>query len=567
MMGRRRQSAIAIFLTFAGFVVGSWAVFAASTFDVTVGLAGRVVPGRLAPIRLTFADLPSGATRLCITQHIGNAWRGETTLSYEIPVPDTDCGDVEVAIPIYDAARPLRVLLLSADGRRLAERDVELRSRTVDDAFQVAVGAFSVPLPGQAASVSLADLPKTWSAYAAAESVWIGRVRSGLDAEQWDALARWVLSGGSLVVFAGADLFVLDAPRLRDLLPILNPSLAERGDNAPALTGDLRSGAITLARREGVPWLIQRRYGGGNVLLVTTDALALDAAELSEIRSHTPSSRGLCLVGAASEFLDLQPIDRPSRWVAAVLTSLAAVTLPAVVGRLGGRRWAAPVLCAAFAVLALFSWIYTDSARVGSDLYRTNATVLIEGSLGVSVSSSALCSASRQPVTAGVGVDAVPYEPLPPSFEPGSRDATYRDGAVRITFAPGERRVLVTQSDAPVEFRARLTGDEELRLSNRGSRVIEDALLLVDGEVLPLPPLEPGEGTVYLSDSASDTMGPLGPEGGPLGRLFALVKDSLTLERGTWLVAGEITERMRTDGGTSAHARDVTLYVVEVGRD
>ncbi|MDD5264173.1 MAG: hypothetical protein PHU43_04965 [Candidatus Bipolaricaulis sp.] len=558
---------MAVFLALTGALLTASTVSASSPFDVAVGLASRVVPGRLTPIRLTFVDRPSGASRVRITQDVGNVWRGETTMSFEIPVCESDRNGFEVAIPIYDAARPLRVELLSPDGRRLAEREVELRSRRVDDAFQVAVGAFPVPLPGQAASASVAELPTTWSAYDGAESVWIGRVRDELDADQWDALARWVLCGGSLVVFAGSGLFLLDASRLRDLLPILNPTLAERGDGVPVLTGDLRSGASVLAGREGVPWLVGRRYGAGNVLLVTTDALALDVAELTEIRSHAPSAGRLSLVGVASDFLDLQPIAPPRRWVAALLTLLAAVTLPAVVARLGERRSTAPALCTAFAILALLSWMSTDAAHVGTDLYRTNTHVLIEGDLGVSLSASALCSASRQPVMVSVGVDALPYEPLPPSFEPGSHDVAYRDGAARIAFAPRERRILVTQSDVQTRFQVRMAGDEELRLTNRGSRAIKDALLLVDGEVVPLPPLEPGECTVYLSSPSSDATCSLGPEGGSLDRLFVLVRDSLALDRGTWLVAGETTEMVRTEGGASSHARDVTLYVVEVGRD
>ncbi|MCX6094600.1 MAG: hypothetical protein NTY63_07275 [Candidatus Bipolaricaulota bacterium] len=567
MTGRRRLKGFAVFLALAGLLAGHTSVCLASTFDVVVGLAGRVVPERLAPIHLTLTGLPSGAARLRVTQNVGNAWRGETTMSFEIPLAESDRGDFEEIIPIYDAALPLRLELLSADERRLAEREVDLRSRRVDAPFPVGVGAFSAPLPGQAASLSSAELPKKWSAYDAAESVWIGRTRGGLDGDQWDALARWVFSGGSLVVFTGADFFLLDAPRLRDLLPVANPTLTERGDGVRVLTGDLRSGATLLATKEKVPWLVERRYGAGNVLLVTADAFTVDDAELAEIRSHVSSAGALQLAGAASDLLDQQPIDHPGRWVATLLTVLAVVALPAVIGRLEGRRSAAPALCAVFAALALFAGVCTDSARVGSDLYRTNASVSIEGSLGVSVSCSALCSAARQPVTVRVGVDAVPYEPLPRSFESGSYDMAYRDGAAQITLAPGGRRFLIAESDAPVRLRARLAGDEELRLTSRGSRILADALLLLDGEVFVLPPLEPGEVTIYLANPSSESTRSLGPEGGSLDRLLAAAADSLPLRRGAWLVAGEITETKHAESGVRTRVRDVSLYVVEVERD
>ncbi|MEN6368941.1 MAG: hypothetical protein ABFD77_04495 [Thermotogota bacterium] len=566
MTRRRRPKGVAIFLALAGLVAGDVTALAAPTFDVAVGLAGRVVPDRLAPIYLTPVDLPSGAVRLRVTQNVGNAWRGETTMSFEVPLAPFDRGDFEEVIPLYAAALPLRLELLSADGRRLAGREIELRSRRVDAPFPVGVGAFSTLLHDQAAFLSSAELPRKWSAYDAAESVWIGRTRGGLDGDQWDALARWVLSGGSLVVFTGADFFLLDAPRLRDLLPVANPTLAERGDGSRVLAGDLRRDATVLATKAKAPWLIERRYGSGNVLLVTTDALAVDAADLLEIQSHVVSAGALSLAGTASDLLDLQPIDHPSRWVAALLVVLAVITLPAVI-RSKGHRSSTPVLCAAFAAFALFSWVYTDSAQVESDVYRTEADVSIEGSLGVSVSCSALVSASRQPVTANVGVDSIPCEPLPRSVESGSRDMAYRDGAAQITLVPGERRFLTTRSDVPVHLRARLDGDEELRLANREPRKIADALLLVDGEAFVLPPLEPGESTIYLANPSSGRTYSLGPEGGSLDRLLAAAASFLSLGRGVWLVAGEITETKRTEGGIRTRVRDVSLYIAEVGRD
>jgi hypothetical protein len=59
----------------------------------------------------------------------------------------------------------------------------------------------------------------------------------------------------------------------------------------------------------------------------------------------------------------------------------------------------------------------------------------------------------------------------------------------------------------------------------------------------------------------------LGVEGGPLERLLAAVANTLPLDRGAWLVAGEVTEMWRAGGGARTKVRDVSLYVVEVGRD
>ena len=567
MTRRRRRVLLAVSLALAGLVGGYAAVRAATTFEVVVGLGDHVVPGRLAPIRLTFTGLPGDAARLRVLQDVGNAWRGETTMSFEVPLVLSDAGDCEEVFPLYDVAFPLRIELLSANGRVLAQKEVELRSKKEDEPFPVVVGAFSTPFADQSVLLSPAELPRDWSAYAAAESVWIGRTRDGLDADRWDALARWVLSGGTLVVFTGGDFFLLDAPRLRDLLPIANPILTEREDGTRALTGDLRGDAAVLLSKEGVPWLVAARYGGGSVLFVSTDAFSQDREEFAEIRGHVPPARALSLVEATSDLLDRQPIDHPDAWVAVLLVGLAVISLSSLVARREWRPSMGLALLGVFGFLVLASCLYTDPQRVGSDIYRTDTRLSVYSSLGISVSCSALFSSSRRPAEAEVRLDSAPFEPLPRSFESGSYDLSYSEGIARMELAPGERRLLATQEAAPARLQARLTGDEEVRLTSRLPRRIADALLLIDGEAFLLPAIEPREATVYLGSPLPSGMVHLGVEGGPLERLLAAAARTLPLDRGAWLVAGEVTEMRRAGDGARTRVRDVSLYVVEVERD
>ena len=567
MTRRRRRVLLAVSLALAGLVGGYAAVRAATTFEVVVGLGDHVVPGRLAPIRLTFTGLPGDAARLRVLQDVGNAWRGETTMSFEVPLVLSDAGDCEEVFPLYDVAFPLRIELLSANGRVLAQKEVELRSKKEDEPFPVVVGAFSTPFADQSVLLSPAELPRDWSAYAAAESVWIGRTRDGLDADRWDALARWVLSGGTLVVFTGGDFFLLDAPRLRDLLPIANPILTEREDGTRALTGDLRGDAAVLLSKEGVPWLVAARYGGGSVLFVSTDAFSQDREEFAEIRGHVPPARALSLVEATSDLLDRQPIDHPDAWVAVLLVGLAVISLSSLVARREWRPSMGLALLGVFGFLVLASCLYTDPQRVGSDIYRTDTRLSVYSSLGISVSCSALFSSSQQPAEAEVRLDSAPFEPLPRSFEPGSYDLSYSEGIARMELAPGERRLLATQEAAPARLQARLTGDEEVRLTSRLPRRIPDVLLLIDGEAFLLPAIEPREATVYLGSPLPSGMVHLGVEGGPLERLLAAAARTLPLDRGAWLVAGEVTEMRRAGDGARTRVRDVSLYVVEVERD
>ncbi|MEI6171576.1 MAG: hypothetical protein WCQ45_03740, partial [bacterium] len=498
MTRRRRRVLLAVSLAFAGLVGGYAAVRAATTFEVVVGLGDHVVPGRLAPIRLTLTSLPGDAARLRVLQDVGNAWRGETTMSFEVPFVLSDAGDCEEVFPLYDVTLPLRIELLSANGRVLAQKEVELRSKKEDEPFPVGVGAFSTPFADRSVLLSPAELPRDWSAYAAAESVWIGRTRDGLDADRWDALARWVLSGGTLVVFTGGDFFLLDAPRLRDLLPIANPILTEREDGTRALTGDLRGDAAVLLSKEGVPWLVAARYGGGSVLFVSTDAFSLDREEFAEIRGHVPPARALSLVEATSDLLDRQPIDHPDAWVAVLLVGLAIIALLSLVARCEWRPSRGLVLLGVFGLLAVSSclYMYANPSRVVSDMYQTNTRVSVYGSLGVSVSCSALFSSSRQPAEAEVRLDSAPFELLPRSFESGSYNLSYNEGTARIELAPGERRLLAAQETAPARLQARLNGDEKVRLTSRLPQRIPDALLPIDSEAFLLPAIEPREATV-----------------------------------------------------------------------
>ncbi len=568
MMRRRRRTLLAVSLALAGLMAGHAACRAATTFEVVVGLGGHVVPGRLAPIRLTFTGLPGDAARLRVLQDVGNAWSGETTMSFEVPLILSDAGDCEEVLPFYDVALPLRIELLSATGRVLAQKEVELRSKKEDEPFPVGVGAFSTPFADRSVLLSPAELPRDWSAYAAAESVWIGRTRNGLDADRWDALARWVLSGGTLVVFTGGDFFLLDAPRLRDLLPIANPILTEREDGTRALTGDLRGDAAVLLSKDGVPWLIVRRYGGGSVLFVSTDAFSLDREEFAEIRGHVPPTRALSLVEATSDLLDRQPIDHPDAWAAALLVGLAVIALLSLVARREWRPSMGRALLGVFGFLALSSWLYTNPPRVVSDMYQTDTRLSVYSSLGISVSCSALFSSSRQPAEAEVRLDSAPFEFLPRGFESGSYGLSYNEGTARIELALGERRLLAAHGTAPASLQARLTGDEEARLTSRLPRRIPDALLLIDGEAFLLPALEPcEEATVYFGSPLPSGMVHLGVEGGPLDRLLAAAARILPLDRGAWLVAGEVTEERRAGDGARTKVRDVSLYVVEVERD
>ncbi|MDD5219637.1 MAG: hypothetical protein PHV11_03620 [Candidatus Bipolaricaulis sp.] len=559
-MAKRRRLVFLVSVLAFGSLAGG--VRGADGLDVAIGLGGRVVPALPAPLRVVCNGLSEEAVRLRVVQNTGGTWLAGATISYEVPVAPSDAEECEEVFMIHDVALPLRVLLLTADGRVLARREVDLRSAKEDGPFPVGVGGFATRLPEPFALLSPAELPRAWSAYSAAESVWIGHTRSGLDADRWDALARWVLSGGSLVVFTGGDFFLLDAPRLRELLPIVDPILTTRNERR-FLTGDLRGGAAVLASKEGIPWIVSAPYGVGTVTLVSTDASTLEGDDLSEIRSCVPRARAVSLLGITSDLLDLQPVRRPNALAALALVGLSILALRALAARRG--RWRSAAVIGVFGLLTVGSYLYA-APRALSDAYQTNVRWVVGGSLAASVTCSASVSAARESVAVRVRADGSPFEVLQPGNDRGSYTVSATEGSAWIALAPGERRLLAVQRDEPSFAQAALTRQGELLVTSRLPRSVDHALLLLDGEVFALPSLEPGETAWRLGDPLPWGSRALGAEGDAIDRLFEGVARMLPLERGTWLVAGEVTE---TTSGTEARtsARDIVLYVIEVERD
>jgi len=559
MVKRRRLVLLAGLLavgSLAGRVRGTQGV------DVTIGLGGRVVPGLPVPLRVLRDSLSDGAARLRVIQRIGSRGPTGAVISCEVPMVPSDAGDCEEVVLVYDVVLPLRVELLSAEGRVVAEREIELRSAKQDEPFPVGVGDFPLRLPGSFALLSPSELPTNWSAYSSAESVWIGGTRSGLDAGRWDSLARWVLSGGALVVFTGVDFFLLDAPRLRELLPITDPTVTTSGTGHPALTGILRQGATVLASRGGAPWIVSGRYGAGTVTLVSTDASGLDLGELDEIRRYVPPARSVSLTGITSDLLDLQPVERPDAFAALLLVGLCLIALSIVIVRAERRRPAA-ILVGVFGLLAAASYLYA-APRALSDAYQTNVKLLLGASVGASLTCSTSVSAARESVDIPAGVNGNPLEVPPPRTGHGPYSTSVVGGTATISLAPRERRAFVAQRNERVFARARVTREGELFVASSLAREVRHALLFLDGEVFALPAIGPGDAALRLGAPLPPRSYSLGAEGGAMDRLLEVAVHALWLEQGAWLVAGEMIETTSSEART--RTRDVVVYLVAVER-
>jgi hypothetical protein len=108
-----------------------------------------------------------------------------------------------------------------------------------------------------------------------------------LRAEQWAALRQWVMLGGTLVVSGGAGAVYLQAPALRDLLPVAPQGTREVAQLAalgqwlqhrpPAGRATITQAQLTtgvaLLQQEGLPLIAVRPYGLGAVVFLAFNPL------------------------------------------------------------------------------------------------------------------------------------------------------------------------------------------------------------------------------------------------------------------------------------------------------
>lgn len=110
-----------------------------------------------------------------------------------------------------------------------------------------------------------------------------------------------------------------------------------------------------------------------------------------------------------------------------------------------------------------------------------------------------------------------------------------------------------------------MNGDEIVHLTNRLARKIVDAFVLIDGRVFPIPAIEPGEASILLASDVAAARR-LGGRSGPLEDLLGAVARDGALDRGSWLIAGEVVDERRESEDGRTRVRSVRLYVVEVER-
>lgn len=265
---------------------------------LNAGFDGYYKDGLWMPVRVLLEnsgpDL-SGQVRVVSPIGFGNV---ETTVTRAVDLPTQSRRSLQLFVAPEGFNSNLNVELVNGAGQRLAAAPARLSQLSANDLlYGLIVNASSAyvalndvdPVNGQAALAQLDvdDLPAIGAAWQALDVLVVSDMDTGaLTPEQRRALGEWVQMGGRLIVSGGPS-WQKTAAGLSDLLPLLPDgersvaglgALADFAISAEPLTGSaviatgpLTADAVTLAEVEGLPLVVSRRLGFGEVIYLTAD--------------------------------------------------------------------------------------------------------------------------------------------------------------------------------------------------------------------------------------------------------------------------------------------------------
>lgn len=275
-----------------------------STVDLTIsaGYGGVYRRGQWVAVRVTVSN--SGESLSGMLQVRPDSSGSLENAQYRMPLDLPRGGRKQVFVYIAPEpyVRDLRVEVLDARERVVASRPLVLRMAEPEDVLlavltESPLGAVdltaSVPGVGTAYQVNwrVAHLPPLAEALAGLDVLLIHDADTGaLSVEQAQALGRWVLAGGHLIV-AGGDAWQRTTAGIAHLLPVeLQGSVVREGLDSLATFAHLpaeplrestvvarttpRPGARVLAGQGDLPLVVRQSYGAGLVDFLAADPQA-----------------------------------------------------------------------------------------------------------------------------------------------------------------------------------------------------------------------------------------------------------------------------------------------------
>lgn len=274
--------------------------------DAVVGFDGFYTPGEWTPVTVTVDNIPRADKAnqkmepfdgTCIIEGPAVSYYGESgeyVRRLQVPINGRKRTTVYVRLPIV---QDINVTLLNKNGRKVADTIASCKGVKRPELLVGLIKTVDIPLSfsglegmpsTQTGSLAPEQLPDRWYGYNGLNLLVLPRVTDKLfTAENTQALKNWVAQGGKLLCIGGRNGQSFRGSAISDLLPCeyastgvyqldpdgrLNPSTSETVQASMQIDSVKPvAGARTVVERNGIPLLLARNYGAGEVFYLTTD--------------------------------------------------------------------------------------------------------------------------------------------------------------------------------------------------------------------------------------------------------------------------------------------------------
>lgn len=549
---RSRLSLIALIFV----LLTSCIVAASPEIDFTFGFDDQIMRHRFAPFHVQVSGLPEPTDgELIVKQTRGIPGAKQAPIVHVIAQGTITNGSYEATLPVLEPLNPITVELVDRNGEILAAHQKSPRLGTREWPFPVIVGT-SLHLDRAEAIVDSSELPLAWWAYDAVKSVWL--IAPVTSSPKLETLGEWVVSGGSLVLFTGAEFPIMDSPLFRQLLPMSAPILAQLPDGTYILDGIPKNAASSSVTRNGNTLLMQMPLGAGTISLVTVRFSDLTDQDLTLISQEIPSANRMpSIEQITGSTLRSTGVPRPPFWITPVLIFLIIVALlffSETAHHLRPRITLA-ALVVAIVSMTIWSGFYANRNNEYITLYHVNTSISILSSFGLHIDLRTLYS--TQPADIHVEHAEASY-PLPSALPTAfSVNFAERNDLKTSSFSlqRNERRDLTLNNRQRLDLSMVLTSSG-IEVTNRTGSDIHGAYVLAGDETYHVPVLQTGTNTYSPASS---------PLRGETSAMVTALRGWLPLREGrAWLLFVDHDDEITfEDEGIHQKVRRVAVSFIE----
>jgi len=469
---------------------------ASPAIDLSFGFDGQIMRHRFAPFHVQVSGLSEPIDgELIVKQTRGIPGASQAPIIHVIAQGTIANGNYEATLPVSEPLNPISVELVDRNGVILAAHLANPRLGTREWAFPVIVGN-PLYVDRTEAIIDSSELPRDWWAYDAAESVWL--LTPIVSSPILETLGEWVVSGGSLVLFTGAEFPRMDSPVFRRLLPVSAPTLAQMPDGTYILEGTPKKSATSgNLTRNDKPLLLQMPLGAGTVSLVTVRLEDLAEGDFQLILQEIPPANRMPSIEQITvSTLRSTRVPRPPYWITPVLIVLILTVLLLFSGTAHHLRPRMTLVLLVVTVVSMTVWsgLYANRNNAFITFYHVNTSLDVLSSFGLHIDLRTLYSTQR----ADIQVEHPDASYALPSALPTAFGVDFAEEnepkSSSFSLQRNERRDLTLFSRGRLDLAMTLT-PSGIEVTNRTGSNIHEAYVLVGKETYHIPVLQTGTNT------------------------------------------------------------------------